>query len=102
MCGIVGIFDSNGIRPVDASLLSRMNDSQYHRGPDVYGILIDPGIGLDHRRLSIIDLSGGALPLFNEDHSVVVVYNGEIYNFQALSRILIEKGHYFRTHCDTE
>lgn len=102
MCGIVGIFDSRTPRPVDAALLSRMNDLQYHRGPDGDGLFVDPGIGLGHRRLSIIDLSGGAQPLFNEDHSVVVVYNGEIYNFQQLSRELIERGHRFRTHCDTE
>ena len=102
MCGIVGIFDSRTPRPVDAALLSRMNDVQYHRGPDGDGIFVDSGIGLGHRRLSIIDLSGGAQPLFNEDHSVVVVYNGEIYNFQQLSQELIQRGHRFRTHCDTE
>jgi asparagine synthase (glutamine-hydrolysing) len=79
-----------------------MNDSLFHRGPDGDGIFVDPGIGLGHRRLSIIDLAGGAQPLFNEDHSVVVVYNGEIYNFQELSRDLINRGHQFRTHCDTE
>jgi asparagine synthase (glutamine-hydrolysing) len=102
MCGIVGIFDSRGVRPIDEPLLGRMNDSLFHRGPDGDGIFTDPGIGLGHRRLSIIDLSGGAQPLFNEDHSVVVVYNGEIYNFQELSRDLMQRGHQFRTHCDTE
>ena len=79
-----------------------MNDVQYHRGPDGDGVFVDRGIGLGHRRLSIIDLSGGAQPLFNEDNSVVVVYNGEIYNFKELSRDLIKRGHQFRTHCDTE
>lgn len=102
MCGIVGIFNSQSTLSIDESLLSRMNDSLFHRGPDGDGIFVDPGIGLGHRRLSIIDLSGGAQPLFNEDHSVVVVYNGEIYNFQELSRELINRGHQFRTHCDTE
>ncbi|MBT5047937.1 MAG: amidotransferase 1, exosortase A system-associated [Rhodospirillaceae bacterium] len=102
MCGIVGIFDSRGTHPIDENLLSRMNDSLFHRGPDGEGLFVDPGIGLGHRRLSIIDLSGGAQPLFNEDHSVVVSYNGEIYNFQDLSRDLIKRGHQFRTHCDTE
>lgn len=102
MCGIVGIFNSRGTPPVDERLLSRMNDSLFHRGPDGDGIFVDPGIGLGHRRLSIIDLSGGAQPLFNEDHSVVVVYNGEIYNFRELSRELLNRGHQFRTHCDTE
>jgi asparagine synthase (glutamine-hydrolysing) len=79
-----------------------MNDSLYHRGPDGEGIFVEPGIGLGHRRLSIIDLSGGAQPLFNEDHSVVVVFNGEIYNFSRLTEELIALGHRFRTHCDTE
>jgi len=102
MCGIVGLFDSRDRRPVDQGLLQRMNDAQYHRGPDGEGIFVDPGIGLGHRRLSIIDLAGGAQPLFNEDESVVVVYNGEIYNFPELSGELIALGHQFRTHCDTE
>jgi len=102
MCGIVGISNSRAPHPIDAALLSRMNDLQYHRGPDGDGVFVDRGIGLGHRRLSIIDLSGGAQPLFNEDHSVVVVYNGEIYNFKELSRDLINRGHQFRTHCDTE
>ena len=102
MCGIVGIFDSRGAGPVDRGLLQRMNDSQFHRGPDGEGLFVDPGIGLGHRRLSIIDLAGGAQPLFNEDDSVVVVYNGEIYNFQELFEELAAKGHRFRTHCDTE
>jgi len=102
MCGIVGIFDSRGRRPVDDGLLRRMNDSQRHRGPDGEGLFVDPGIGLGHRRLSIIDLAGGAQPLFNEDDSVVVVYNGEIYNFQELFEELAACGHRFRTHCDTE
>ena len=102
MCGIVGIFDSRGRAAVDRALLGRMNDSLSHRGPDGDGVFLDPGIGLGHRRLSIIDLSGGAQPLFNEDHSVVVVFNGEIYNFPKLTEELVERGHSFRTHSDTE
>lgn len=102
MCGIVGIFDSRGRGEVDRGLLTRMNNSLVHRGPDGDGIFTDAGIGLGHRRLSIIDLAGGAQPLFNEDRSVVVVYNGEIYNFQQLTQELISCGHVFRTHCDTE
>ncbi len=102
MCGIVGIFDSRGRRAVDRGLLGRMNDSLIHRGPDGDGIFVDAGIGLGHRRLSIIDLAGGAQPLFNEDRTVVVVYNGEIYNFQQLTRELESCGHKFHTHCDTE
>ena len=102
MCGIVGIFDATGRAEIDRDLLRRMNDSQTHRGPDGDGLFLDPGIGLGHRRLAIIDLSGGAQPLFNEDDSVVVVYNGEIYNFQELADQLIALGHQFRTRCDTE
>jgi len=102
MCGITGIFDTREQRPVDRSLLSRMNQVQFHRGPDEEGLHVEPGIGLAHRRLSIIDLSNGQQPLFNEDGSVAVVFNGEIYNFTELSRELLAAGHRFRTHCDTE
>lgn len=79
-----------------------MNEIQFHRGPDEGGLHIEPGLGFGHRRLSIIDLSSGQQPLFNEDHSVVVTYNGEIYNFSKLSSELKALGHVFRTHCDTE
>ncbi len=102
MCGIVGIFDCRGRQEINRDLLSRMNQTQYHRGPDEGGLHTEPGVGLGHRRLSIIDLSSGQQPLFNEDGSVVVVYNGEIYNFAELSDELKERGHTFRTHCDTE
>jgi asparagine synthase (glutamine-hydrolysing) len=102
MCGIAGIFDTQEKRPVSEALLSRMSQVQLHRGPDDGGLHLEPGVGLAHRRLSIIDLAGGHQPLFNEDGSVVVVYNGEIYNFQALERELTQAGHTFRTHCDTE
>ncbi len=102
MCGIVGIFDLQGKRAIERAALERMNQSQLHRGPDQGGLHLEPGLGLGHRRLSIIDLGGGRQPLFNEDGSVVVVYNGEIYNFQALMRELGRFGHQFRSHCDTE
>ncbi len=102
MCGIVGIFDINGTSTIDRELLSRMNETQFHRGPDEGGLHTEPGVGLGHRRLSIIDLTSGQQPLFNEDHSVVVVHNGEIYNFQSLAEELKNCGHTFRTHCDTE
>lgn len=102
MCGITGIVDTLGRREIDRDLLHRMNESQYHRGPDEGGIHIEPGVGLGHRRLSIIDLSSGQQPLFNEDGSVVIVYNGEIYNFKQLSEELKAAGHQFKTHCDTE
>lgn len=102
MCGIAGIVDIVGRRPIDQSLLTRMTDSLVHRGPDDSGLHLAPGVGLGHRRLSIIDLSGGQQPLYNEDRSVVTVYNGEIYNFQELAEQLIAAGHRFRTRCDTE
>ncbi len=102
MCGIVGIFELHSKRDVDRKLLQRMNQSQIHRGPDADGLHTEPGVGLGHRRLSIIDLTGGQQPLFNEDRSVVVVYNGEIYNFGELIKQLQAAGHTFRTRCDTE
>jgi asparagine synthase (glutamine-hydrolysing) len=102
MCAIAGIFDLYHPADIDAGLLQRMTELQAHRGPDGDGTHREPGVGLGHRRLSIIDIGGGQQPLFNEDHSVVVVYNGEIYNFPALMRELRQFGHVFRTHCDTE
>ncbi len=102
MCGLVGIFDIHGKAEIDRNLLGRMNDAQTHRGPDESGLYTAPGIGLGHRRLSIIDLKSGQQPLFNESKTVVVVYNGEIYNFQSLRQDLIERGYKFHTHCDTE
>ncbi len=91
-----------GGREIDRAMLHRMNEAQFHRGPVEGGLHLEPGLGFGHRRLSIIDLSSGQQPLFNEDHSVVVVFNGEIYNFQALMVELQGLGHEFRTHCDTE
>jgi asparagine synthase (glutamine-hydrolysing) len=102
MCGIVGIFDTRGDREIDRQMLARMNETQHHRGPVEGGLHTEPGLGFGHRRLSIIDLSTGQQPLFNEDHSVVVVFNGEIYNFQDLMEELLALGHNFRTRCDTE
>ena len=102
MCGIAGIFDTRGKSEISREVLDAMNQSQFHRGPDEGGIHIEPGLGLAHRRLSIIDLSSGQQPLFNEDGSVVVVFNGEIYNFVDLMPELKELGHTFRTNCDTE
>lgn len=101
MCGIVGIFDTRG-GEINRGLLERMNQTQIHRGPNEGAIHIEPGLGLGHRRLSIMDVAGGQQPLFNEDGSVVVVFNGEIYNFQTLVTELTALGHQFRTHCDTE
>jgi asparagine synthase (glutamine-hydrolysing) len=102
MCGIVGIFDTKGLREIDRAFLVRMNDTQTHRGPDESGCHLEPGLGLGHRRLSIIDLSTGQQPLYNEDGTVAVVFNGEIYNFQELVPELESRGHKFRTRSDTE
>ena len=102
MCGIAGIFDTAGQRPIDRALLERMNQTQFHRGPDEGGIFVAPGVGLAHRRLSIIDVSTGQQPLFNQDRSIGIVFNGEIYNFQPVRSELQALGHVFQTHSDTE
>jgi len=102
MCGITGIFDTLQRRGISRPLLQRMNDVLRHRGPDDDGFHLEPGVGLGHRRLSIIDLSTGHQPLYNEDGSVCVIFNGEIYNFHALVDELAALGHTFRTKSDTE
>ena len=100
MCGIVGIFKNKTAK--DESLIKAMNDSIIRRGPDDEGYYIDDDIMLGMRRLSIIDISAGHQPIFNEDKSVVIVFNGEIYNYKELRATLIEQGHTFQTHSDTE
>ena len=102
MCGITGIFDTRQARDVSRAALHRMNESQLHRGPDEGSLHLEPGVGLGHRRLSIIDVATGQQPLFNEDGSVVVVFNGEIYNYQELIPELQAAGHVFHTKSDTE
>ena len=102
MCGIVGVFDLRGEREIDRESLFRMNETQHHRGPDGAGLHTERGVGLGHRRLSIIDLSSGHQPLFNEDDSVAIVFNGMIYNYRELMAELKACGHTFRTQCDTE
>ena len=102
MCGIAGIFDTRGRGEIDRALLQRMNRRQSHRGPDGEGYHFAPGIGLAHRRLAIIDLAGGHQPMFNDDRSVAVVFNGEIYNYRELKLELSDRGHRFRTNSDTE
>src|SRR5689334_15923333 len=101
MCGIAGYVAEPG-RTFSSSLLRSMCDSIAHPGPDASGYLHDGPAALGHRRLSIIDLSGGAQPLGNEDGSVQVIFNGEIYNFLDLREDLVKKGHQFQTHSDTE
>ncbi|MGH1374016.1 MAG: XrtA/PEP-CTERM system amidotransferase [Cellvibrionaceae bacterium] len=102
MCGIVGLFDPSGNSEISRDLLEAMNQRQVHRGPDGGNLHIEQGLGFGHRRLSIIDISSGHQPLFNEDDTVVVTYNGEIYNFIELMDELIKLGHSFKTRCDTE
>ncbi|MEW6352515.1 MAG: asparagine synthase (glutamine-hydrolyzing) [Thermodesulfobacteriota bacterium] len=102
MCGICGIFQLDHSAQVDRRLLERMNRTMIHRGPDDEGYLVSGNVGLGMRRLSIIDLSSGRQPISNEDGSVWVVFNGEIYNFQELRDDLEAKGHVFKTRSDTE
>ena len=102
MCGITGILNRNGERPVLKSEVSAMCDTIYHRGPDDEGVYLDGSFGMGMRRLSIIDLAGGHQPLSNEDGSVWVIQNGEIYNFPELRARLESQGHQFRTRSDTE
>ena len=102
MCGITGIFDTRNARDISHAVLHRMNESQHHRGPDEGSLHIEPGVGLGHRRLAIIDVATGQQPLFNEDGSVVIVYNGEIYNYLDLIPELQALGHVFHTKSDTE
>ena len=102
MCGIAGIFNHRGGSEVDRALLRRMTNAIAHRGPDGEGFYHAPGIGLGHRRLAIVDLVSGDQPMFNDDHTVCVVYNGEIYNFQPLMAELSALGRRFRTRSDTE
>jgi asparagine synthase (glutamine-hydrolysing) len=101
MCGIAGIVLPKG-QMADVALLNVMTGTMKHRGPDDQGIFVDGNVGLGHRRLSIIDISSGHQPLFNEDGTVVVVYNGEIYNYQEIKNELEVCGHVFKTNCDTE
>src|SRR3981081_784 len=99
MCGITGIV---GSLRTDRATPQRMNDALLHRGPDGEGFFWSDGVGLGMRRLAIIDVAGGDQPIFNEDGSGCVVYNGEIYNFRELRRDLERRGHTFATQSDTE
>ena len=101
MCGLAGLFHGSG-GEIDPALLRRMTGALRHRGPDGDGFHVEPGIGLGHRRLAIIDVAGGRQPMYNEDGSVVIAFNGEIYNHAALRDALQAQGHVFRNRCDTE
>jgi asparagine synthase (glutamine-hydrolysing) len=103
MCGICGIAIPQGVnQDVDATTLVRMHDSLMHRGPDDGGVHIDGAVGLGHRRLSIVDLAGGHQPMSNEDGSVWITYNGEVYNHRDLRPLLEDRGHVYQSNCDTE
>jgi asparagine synthase (glutamine-hydrolysing) len=102
MCGIVGIFYFERDRPVDEARLARQLDTIVHRGPDGGGLWFGGGVGLGHRRLSIIDLGGGAQPMFDATSRYVTTFNGEIYNYRELREELTQRGRIFRTDSDTE
>jgi len=102
MCGIAGIVTQGRLADVERELLKRMTRTLHHRGPDGEGYYFDEHAGLGHRRLSIIDLDAGKQPMSNEDETVWVTFNGEIYNYLDLRKDLIAKGHKFKTESDTE
>ena len=102
MCGICGYIQLDSAKRASESVLNDMMATLSHRGPDDRGLYIKGNVALGHTRLSIIDLQTGHQPIFNEDGSMAIVYNGEIYNFQELKKNLEEKGHRFKTHSDTE
>lgn len=102
MCGIVGSFHFSSSQAVDSQLIARMNQAQYHRGPDESGEYINGPVGFGHRRLSIIDVSSGQQPMLSPDDNIALIFNGEIYNYVELRQSLIELGHQFTTDSDTE
>ena len=99
MCGFVGFVDH---LPEKAEVIEDMKNAIIHRGPDSDGTYMDDDIALGFRRLSIIDLNAGNQPMYNEDGSLVLMFNGEIYNYQDIRKELVEKGHIFKTQSDTE
>jgi asparagine synthase (glutamine-hydrolysing) len=102
MCGIFCIYNVDKFKVISQTVVETAIAEMHHRGPDDDGIYLSRNVGLGHKRLSIIDLSAGHQPMFNEDKQVVVVYNGEIYNHTSIRKELISKGHIFKTVCDTE
>jgi len=102
MCGIAGIVSRAAGERIEAGVIRRMCQAIVHRGPDDEGVFVKDGVGLGMRRLSIIDLAGGHQPVFNEDRTVWIVYNGETYDFPELRQELLQRGHRFSTHSDTE
>src|SRR6478736_5029148 len=102
MCGITGKIFFDKERKVDPAVLKNMSDAIRHRGPDDEGFFIEGNVGLGFRRLSIIDLVTGDQPMANEDETIWIVFNGEIYNYVELRKELIARGHVFRSQTDTE
>lgn len=102
MCGINGILELNSHKKVAHEIIAKMNKAIFHRGPDEEGYFDGGSIGLGSRRLSIIDIASGQQPIFSENNELVIVFNGEIYNYQVLKQILLRKGHRFKTNSDTE
>jgi len=102
MCGICGFWERHMASEQKEEIITKINRKMIHRGPDNEGYYVDENIALGHRRLSIIDLKHGHQPIFNETGDIVVVFNGEIYNYRDLQEYLIQKGHKFKTNCDTE
>ncbi len=102
MCGIAGLVDLTGRRPVPPGVLQAMAAAIIHRGPDEDGFLVQPGLGLASRRLSIVGLADGRQPITNENRDLFVVYNGELFDYPERRRELEGRGHRFATHCDTE
>src|SRR5437016_3351784 len=102
MCGICGIAYADRAQIADASLIAAMSDSISHRGPDDAGVHVVGNVGLGHRRLSIVDVSGGHQPMSNEDGRVWITFNGEVYNHADFRARLESNGHHYKTRCDTE
>jgi asparagine synthase (glutamine-hydrolysing) len=102
MCGIAGLFHLETPKPVDPARVRAMTDAMVHRGPDGSGIWTAPGVGLGHRRLSIIDVAGSPQPMASSDDAITIIFNGEIYNFAEIRSELKALGHQFRTQGDTE
>src|SRR5215475_1920590 len=100
MCGIVGYIDIEKRSGANLTLLAEMADTVAHRGPDSTGYFAEGSVGLGFRRLAILDLQGGDQPIYNEDRSIVLVCNGEIYNYKELRHSLEQKGHRFRSNVD--
>lgn len=102
MCGICGVFDLKHKKRVDSSIIKQMTSTLLHRGPDGENFYVDENLGYGFSRLSIIDLEGGMQPLFNEDRTIILICNGEIFNYIELREELIKKGHCFKTRTDVE